>query len=65
MEADATRRLEQHTDSAFWREPAGLLVFHMVQPASGGGGATTLVDGFAAAEALRRADPAAYDTLST
>ena len=63
VEGNARRRLEQHTDSSFWSAPAGLIFFHMVHPASGGGGESTLVDGFAAAEALRATDPGAFKTL--
>lgn len=62
VEYDASVRLEDHTDSSFWSNPAGLVFFHMLRPADRGGD-TLLSDGFAAAETLRLSDPAAFRTL--
>lgn len=64
IEAKASKRLEQHTDSSFWSTPGSVQMFHMVRP-SDTGGETTLVDGIAVAEALQREDPGGYDALCT
>jgi trimethyllysine dioxygenase len=57
--------LPNHTDSTYFTEPCGLQMFHVLQPAKGGGGESTLVDGFAAAEYLYYSDSAAYHSLAT
>jgi trimethyllysine dioxygenase len=57
--------LPNHTDSTYFTDPCGLQMFHVLQPATGGGGESTLVDGFAAAEYLYYSDSAAYHSLST
>ncbi|WP_425450059.1 TauD/TfdA family dioxygenase [Virgifigura deserti] len=56
--------LEPHTDLANWRWPPDFqLLFCVANEAEGGG--SILVDGFSAAEELRRCDPEAFDLLST
>jgi trimethyllysine dioxygenase len=57
--------LPNHTDSTYFTDPCGLQMFHVLQPATGGGGESTLVDGFAAAEYLYYSDSAAYHALAT
>jgi alpha-ketoglutarate-dependent taurine dioxygenase len=55
--------LPLHTDLTYHGDPPGLQIFTMVQPAQRGG-ESIFGDGFAAAEHLRRTNPAAFDTLS-
>lgn len=55
--------LPLHTDMTYLRDPPGLQIFTMVQPALTGG-ESVFCDGFAVAEALRTTDPAAFDVLS-
>ena len=64
VEGNAQVSLEPHTDQSFWPEPPGLIGFHMLQPATGGGGETVLADGLAAAQILQRTDPEGYDALT-
>ena len=54
--------LPLHTDMTYMRDPPGLQIFAMVQPAAAGG-ETVLADGFAAAERLRAVHPVAFDVL--
>ncbi|KAK4981453.1 hypothetical protein LTR66_009980 [Elasticomyces elasticus] len=56
--------LEAHTDTTYFSDPAGLQLFHLLSHTDGSGGESLLVDGFRAAEILKREDPAAYRTLS-
>ena len=56
--------LPLHTDNPY-RDPCPTVqLLHCLQPAESGG-ASILADGFEAAERLRAADPAAFDTLAT
>jgi trimethyllysine dioxygenase len=57
--------LPPHTDTTYFTDPAGLQLFHCLQPATGGGGESTFVDGFAAAQHLYTASPQHYHALST
>ncbi|CAN9094217.1 unnamed protein product [Alternaria alternata] len=57
--------LEAHTDTTYFSDPAGLQAFHLLSHTDGEGGASLLVDGFKAAEELRRTDRKAYEILST
>lgn len=69
--------LPLHTDNTYFNDPAGLQLFHLLshgasstEPQPGDfdpslGGESTFADGFAAADALYRTDPAAYQVLST
>ena len=54
--------LPLHTDMTYLRDPPGLQIFTMVTPASRGG-ESVFGDGLAAAERLRRSDPASFDVL--
>lgn len=56
--------LPLHTDMTYHRDPPGLQIFTMVQPAISGG-ESVFGDGFASAERLRRANPEAFAVLST
>jgi alpha-ketoglutarate-dependent taurine dioxygenase len=56
--------LPLHTDMTYHRDPPGLQIFTMVQPAGEGGGESIFCDGFAAAEHLRKMNPEAFATLS-
>jgi Taurine catabolism dioxygenase TauD, TfdA family len=55
--------LPLHTDMTYSRDPPGLQIFTMVQPAVTGG-ESIYCDGFAAADRLRRTNPDAFDFLS-
>jgi hypothetical protein len=55
--------LPLHTDMTYHRDPPGLQIFTMVQPA-GEGGESVFGDGFAAADHLRKINPEAFKTLS-
>jgi hypothetical protein len=55
--------LPLHTDMTYHRDPPGLQIFTMVQPAEEGG-ESVLGDGFTMAERLRSIDPKAFQTLS-
>jgi trimethyllysine dioxygenase len=57
--------LPPHTDNTYFTDPAGLQLFHCLQPATKGGGESTFVDGFAAAQHLYETFPQHYQTLST
>ena len=54
--------LPLHTDLTYHRDPPGLQIFTMVQPATHGG-ESVFGDGFAIAEALRINDPEAFHIL--
>jgi trimethyllysine dioxygenase len=54
-----------HTDTTYFSDPAGLQLFHLLSHTGGEGGASQLVDGFAAAADLLREHPDAYETLSS
>ncbi|CAH1244427.1 TMLHE [Branchiostoma lanceolatum] len=56
--------LGAHTDNTYLNEPSGVQVFHKMEHV-GEGGDTLLVDGFHAAERLRRDDPEGFDILSS
>jgi alpha-ketoglutarate-dependent taurine dioxygenase len=66
--------LPLHTDLTYHRDPPGLQIFAMIQPAaianvghgdgSVGSGESIFADGFAAAERLRAQHPSAFDLLS-
>ena len=55
--------LPAHTDTTYFSDPAGLQIFHLLHH-DGQGGHTLLVDGFYAADRLKKQDAAAYDTLA-
>jgi trimethyllysine dioxygenase len=62
--AYTTLELRPHTDGTYALDAPGLQLFHCLHFA-GVGGESVLVDGFRIADALRAADPDAYETLST
>mmetsp|Transcript_49967 Transcript_49967/g.161899 ORF Transcript_49967/g.161899 Transcript_49967/m.161899 type:complete len:416 (+) Transcript_49967:69-1316(+) len=61
--AYSSASLPLHTDMTYHATPPGLQLFNMVSPAPDGSGASTYLDGFAAAHRLRDAHPAAFATL--
>ena len=56
--------LPLHTDMTYLRDPPGLQIFTMLQPATRGG-ESLFGDGFTAAERLRSEDREAFDTLAS
>ncbi|RDW84477.1 hypothetical protein BP6252_02067 [Coleophoma cylindrospora] len=56
--------LQAHTDTTYFTDPAGLQMFHLLSHTDGHGGASLLVDGFNAAEVLRKEDSKAFETLT-
>ena len=52
-----------HTDTTYFSDPTGLQTFHLLSNTAGDGGWSLLVDGFKAAETLRRESPEAYEIL--
>ena len=57
--------LEAHTDTAYFSDPAGYQMFHLLSHSEGSGGSSLLVDGFRAASILRTESPKAFDVLTT
>ncbi|CAJ1969134.1 unnamed protein product [Cylindrotheca closterium] len=55
--------LPLHTDMTYLRDPPGLQIFTMVQPAKQGGD-SIFGDGFAMAQQLRESNPKAFEVLS-
>nr|XP_022336473.1 trimethyllysine dioxygenase, mitochondrial-like isoform X2 [Crassostrea virginica] len=55
--------LGAHTDTTYFTAPSGIQVFHVLEH-QGTGGETLLVDGFFAAETLRRENPTAFKCLT-
>jgi len=56
--------LEPHSDGTYSHDAPGLQMFCCIDR-TGTGGESTLVDGFAVAEQIRRQDPKAFATLTT
>ncbi len=56
--------LDPHTDDPYRYSPAGISILHCVTPCSGDGGASTIVDGVAAAEAVAASDPDGFRMLT-
>ncbi|RAL09924.1 putative trimethyllysine dioxygenase TmlH [Aspergillus homomorphus CBS 101889] len=52
--------LGAHTDNTYFTDPARLQLFHLLSHQGGAGGATLLVDGFKAAEAMRKENKPNY-----
>ena len=63
--AYTTQHLGAHTDTTYFTDPAGLQTFHLLSHTNGEGGASLLVDGFRAAEILRRESPRSFDILTS
>ncbi|XP_035522914.1 trimethyllysine dioxygenase, mitochondrial [Morone saxatilis] len=55
--------LDRHTDTSYFQEPCGIQVFHCLKH-EGTGGRTLLVDGFYAAEKVRRQSPENFELLA-
>ncbi|XP_076024828.1 trimethyllysine dioxygenase, mitochondrial [Genypterus blacodes] len=56
--------LDRHTDTSYLQEPCGIQVFHCLKH-EGTGGRTLLVDGFYAAEKLRKQSPQNFKLLAS
>ncbi|XP_061753840.1 trimethyllysine dioxygenase, mitochondrial isoform X1 [Nerophis ophidion] len=56
--------LDRHTDTCYLHEPSGIQVFHCLKH-EGTGGKTLLVDGFYAAENIRKNSPDHFELLSS
>jgi len=56
--------LPLHTDNTYFKTPPGLQIFNMAMPAKDGSGKSTYLDGFGAAEELRRTCRDSFDCLS-
>ncbi|KAI1130897.1 trimethyllysine dioxygenase [Nemania abortiva] len=65
--------LAAHTDGTYWSDPPGLQAFHLLShtdssplqlPGADRGGKSLLVDGFHAAEILKKEDPGSFDVLA-
>ncbi|KAI1966992.1 hypothetical protein LOZ58_000484 [Ophidiomyces ophidiicola] len=63
--AYTTEGLGVHTDTAYFTDPAGLQMFHLLSHTGGKGGESLLVDGFHAAQTLFLENPIAYQFLNT
>lgn len=61
--SQSTAALDPHTDDPYRYTPSGISVLHCVD--AGAGGRSTLVDGFAVADALRDAAPRAFELLAS
>jgi gamma-butyrobetaine dioxygenase len=57
--------LHPHTDDPYRYTPPGISILHCLEASGAGGGTSQIVDGFAAAEALRASDPEAFALLAT
>ncbi|EIM23966.1 Trimethyllysine dioxygenase [Wallemia mellicola CBS 633.66] len=55
--------LGAHTDTTYFTDPIGLQLFHLLQPATSGGGESLFVDGFYCAQQLKEKDINAFNTL--
>ncbi|KAL8777893.1 MAG: hypothetical protein Q9213_007660 [Squamulea squamosa] len=55
--------LAAHNDNTYFTDPAGLQTFHLLLHKNGEGGTSLLVDGFRAANILRKESPNAFWTL--
>ncbi|KAJ5042761.1 uncharacterized protein L3040_004157 [Drepanopeziza brunnea f. sp. 'multigermtubi'] len=55
--------LPAHTDTTYFTDPAGLQMFHLLSHTDGDGGASLLVDGFAAVKTLIKESPFSYEVL--
>ncbi|EIN09855.1 Trimethyllysine dioxygenase [Punctularia strigosozonata HHB-11173 SS5] len=62
--AYTTLALGAHTDNTYFTDPCGIQLFHLLSHTDGSGGATLLVDGFAAAARLKADRPDAYRLLA-
>ncbi len=61
--SQSNRGQDAHSDDPFRYSPSGISILHCRAAAGGSGGVSIVVDGFAVAEDLRVADPAAFDLL--
>ena len=57
--------LGAHTDTTYFTDPIGYQLFHLLKPATKGGGSSLFVDGFYCANVLKEIDEKAYETLKS
>ena len=57
--------LEAHTDTAYFSDPIGLQMFHLLSHEDGQGGESLLVDGWRASNVLLVQDAEAFDILKS
>ncbi len=63
--SQSTAAMDPHTDDPYRYTPSGFSILHCIEASATGGGRSTLVDGFAVAEAIRSEAPEAFELLST
>jgi gamma-butyrobetaine dioxygenase len=61
--SQSTSAMDPHTDDPYRYTPSGISVLHCIEASPTGGGRSTLVDGFAVAEAIREERPEAFELL--
>eukprot|EP00443_Scrippsiella_acuminata_P021257 CAMPEP_0115256070 /NCGR_PEP_ID=MMETSP0270-20121206/46052_1 /TAXON_ID=71861 /ORGANISM="Scrippsiella trochoidea, Strain CCMP3099" /LENGTH=764 /DNA_ID=CAMNT_0002671703 /DNA_START=49 /DNA_END=2343 /DNA_ORIENTATION=- len=62
--AYSLEEIEHHTDGCYLPQRPPLQLFHCIQPGAEGTGVSSLIDGFAVAQELRRRDKTAYEALT-
>ena len=62
--ANDVDELKPHTDEPYRASPPGILLFHCITTELTGTGSSTFLDGFEAAETLRREDPEGFASLA-
>lgn len=63
--SQSTSAMDPHTDDPYRYTPSGISILHCFESSPTGGGRSTLVDGFAVAEAIRVEAPNAFELLTT
>lgn len=63
--SQSTSAMDPHTDDPYRYTPSGVSILHCFESSPTGGGRSTLVDGFAVAEAIRAEAPGAFDLLTS
>ena len=61
--ANDVHELKPHTDEPYRASPPGIILFHCIETDVTGGGCSTFLDAFEAAETLRREDAGGFDAL--
>jgi len=63
--SQSTSAMDPHTDDPYRYTPSGVSILHCFESSPTGGGRSTLVDGFAVAEAIRSEVPEAFELLTS
>ena len=63
--SQSTAAMDPHTDDPYRYTPSGISILHCFEASPTGGGRSTLVDGFAVAEAIRSEAPGAFELLTS